>query len=263
MPVKLILRSILLFVVTFLMFSCSSEKKIVEQKKIIPAERLIVKLEANRRKIKYFSAQGNVTVNSPQINSKFSFTVDYKKPDSLKLTAFGPFGMDIAALLLTQDFFNYYDAVANVLYQGENKDKIVSKIFKVPVSSNELVNLIIGKADFENVLRKEPEKYELKNGKYFFRFHQGDLTREFTVSADNFLLENYKIISATKGIIFSVTYSNFKNVKGLRELFPFRIYVESPKNKANFEIKYSKVKINSKLNDLRLLIPGDVKIKKF
>ncbi len=255
---------VLLLLLAFGLISCSSEKKIERKKQIIPAERLVVKLEANRRKIKTLYASGVLKVNSPQVNSKFNFTVEYKKPDSLKITAYGPFGIDIAQLLLTEDFFNYYDAVGNVLYQGSNDKRISQRIFRIPLGYDELKNLLMGKADFSAVLRKTPDFYALENGAYVLRFTDAEsgTVRRYVVAESDLALESFEISNAGEEKIFTAEYSKFQKVKGYRELFPFRIYVESPKNNAELKIEYHSVKINGELNDLRLLLPSDVTVRK-
>jgi hypothetical protein len=256
-------RIIFAFVSLAVLFSCSSEKKAVKKERIIPAERLIVKLEANRRKIKTFYGSGKIIVNSPQVNSKFMFTVEFKKPDSLKITAFGPFGIDIAQLLLTNDFFNYYDAVSNVLYQGENNDKIIRKIFRMPIKAGELRNLLLGKVDFSAILHKEPSLYEFKDGDYSFVIDDPEkmFSRFYLINGDDLRLEKFELLKENN-TMFNATFSKFKMVGNYSELFPFRIYVENPPNKAKFEIEYNSVKINRKLKNLKLVLPNDVKIKR-
>ncbi len=256
--------SILLLLFTFGLISCSSEKEIARKEKVIPAERLVVKLEANRRKIKTFHATGVITVNSPQVNSKFNFSVDYKKPDSLKLTAFGPFGIEIAQLLLTEDFFNYYDALGNTLYQGSNGKQISQKIFRIPLGFNELKNLLLGKADFTAVLRKKPTRYALENGAYVLHFREPEsgFERRYVILKNNLSLDNFEIVNKKNEKVFSVVYSKFKKAKGGREPFPYKIRVESQAKNSVLEIEYHTVKINGNINDLRLQLPNDVTIKK-
>ncbi len=265
MSLKKILNSVFVLVLIAALFSCSSEEKIVRKKRIIPAERLTVKVEANRRKIKTFRGSGVITVNSKQINSKFNFSVEYIKPDSLKITAFGPFGIDIAQLLLTDEFFNYYDAVANVLYQGKNEEQIIERIFRVPLTQNELKNLMLGKADFSKVLRKNPAEYEFSSGVYSMKFtdETSGVTRFYRIDGKDLALLDFELTNSKNEKLLSASFSKFRKVKNLNEKFPFRIYVESKKNDAVFEIEYHSVKINEKLSDLRLLLPADVTIKKY
>ncbi len=245
------------------LFACSSEKKVTREERIIPAERLIVKLEANRRKIKTFVASGNITVNSPEINTKFNFTIEYKKPDSLKIVAFGPFGLDLASLLLTDDYFYYYDAIGNVLYKGENEKKIIERLFRIPISTNSLKSLMIGRADFSSVLRVRPQEYRLNGSEYEMKFvNENGASDFFRIARKDLNLLDFEILSNENGKILSVNYSNFKRVKNYSEYFPFKIYVESPPRKSQFVIEYHSVKINENLNDLRLTLPSDVKIRK-
>ncbi|MGE5681271.1 MAG: hypothetical protein ACM34K_10380, partial [Bacillota bacterium] len=73
--------------------------KPAEEAEIVPSDRLIKKLEANRRKVKNFEGTGSLNINTPDLNTTASFKVLLQKPDSVYLEIYGPFGIDLAQAL--------------------------------------------------------------------------------------------------------------------------------------------------------------------
>ena len=119
--------------------SCSTEKS-VSSKKVIPADRLIRKLEGNRRTIKTFHGKGVLNIRSANFKGKTSFEISVKKPDSIKISIYGPFGIDLAHGLVTKRDFIFYDVLKNRVYTGENNNQGLKSIFKIDLTFNELID---------------------------------------------------------------------------------------------------------------------------
>jgi len=87
-----------------MLFNSCAPSKPTEKVRLMSADRLIKRLEANRRKVKTFNGNGSLMINSQSVNAKSSFEVMIKKPDSIKVSFFGPFGIDLAQVLITQNY---------------------------------------------------------------------------------------------------------------------------------------------------------------
>ena len=101
--------------------------KPLDEVEILPSERLINKLEANRRKIKNFEGIGILSIESEQYDNSASFRVVMQKPDSIYLTILGPFGIELAQALVTNENYIFYDALENKAYTGEVNEDIFLK----------------------------------------------------------------------------------------------------------------------------------------
>ena len=117
-----------LFVIVLIINGCVPSKP-TEEVEILPSERLISKLEANRRKISNFEGTGTITVKSRDINTSATFKVTLIKPDSISLTIMGPFGIELAQTLVTKDKFMFYDVLQNTAYEGETNENILKEYF--------------------------------------------------------------------------------------------------------------------------------------
>ena len=104
------------FYLIILSISGCVPSKPTEEVEILPAERLVNKLEVNRRRIKTFEGSGTLYIKSPQLDNKASFQITLVKPDSIYLSIMGPFGIQLAQALVTNDNFIFYDALQNTAY---------------------------------------------------------------------------------------------------------------------------------------------------
>ncbi|MBK8662268.1 MAG: DUF4292 domain-containing protein [Ignavibacteriales bacterium] len=46
------------------------------------------------------------------------FPAILKRPDSLNINVYGPFGIELANVLLTETEFKFYESLNNTLYKG-------------------------------------------------------------------------------------------------------------------------------------------------
>ncbi len=117
-------------VISQIFVGCVPAKQ-MREKTVITSSRLIKKIEANRRKIRTFSATGILNIESPEFSGKGNFEVILKKPDSIRVSIYGPFGIDLAQILVTKSDFTYYDVLKNKVNKGEKRNGILKKILKM------------------------------------------------------------------------------------------------------------------------------------
>ena len=128
------LKSLLIFIFSIsIIIGCSSEKKISTTEKIIPASRLLRKMEGNRRKIKTFQGTGTIRVKSEKFSGKTSFEVFIKKPDSIKISIYGPFGIDVAHGLFSDGSVVFYDVLKNRVYTSSESTNILQTLFNINI----------------------------------------------------------------------------------------------------------------------------------
>jgi len=111
--IQWIIISLTIFI--FLFDGCVPSKP-TEDVELLPSERLINKLEANRRKIKNFEGIGVFEIESDQYSNSANFQIVMQKPDSIYFSVLGPFGIELAQALVTKDDYVFYDALQNTAY---------------------------------------------------------------------------------------------------------------------------------------------------
>ncbi|RKY90393.1 MAG: hypothetical protein DRQ13_12690, partial [Ignavibacteriae bacterium] len=86
---KKVLIVIIAFLNLLLIIQGCIPSKPLDEIELLPSERLINKLEANRRKIKSFEGVGTIEIESELYDNSASFRVVMLKPDSIYFTIMG------------------------------------------------------------------------------------------------------------------------------------------------------------------------------
>ena len=241
--------------------SCS-QKEVVKRTTIVPAERVIIKLEAKRRRIKTFTGIGTVYLRNGKQENKFNFELKFKKPDSLYISGIGPFGITVAEALFTDESFNYYDAINNIVYRGYNNEKIIKKIFGVPLTSGELRNLMMGFINLTPELHKTPVKYSQNDSEYnlIFKDSTKNIYRNYLIDKDEMHLINFAISDSDNRQLMNVHYYDFMSLQNGKYNNPLEIKVEAKRNKTVLDIHFKRISVNSILSSLKFIIPNDAKL---
>jgi len=255
-----IFKAVSLLLISIFVFSCVPSKPVYEEE-VLPADRLIKKIEANRRKIKTFEGSGVLNVVSPQLEAKATFEVYLKKPDSLKFIIYGPFGIDLAQALITNSEFMFYDAMKNVVYKGRSDNDILKKIFHIDLSFAELIDAFAGSVNLTNKLRLEPDKFNFTDDNYFLTYYDSLAGKQsdYQIQIDNLAITNYKLYKMPDILMFEGIYSDFEAIN--KVAIPYLTTIQNKISNQKVTIDYRRINVNEEIEQLTLDIPTDAKIK--
>ena len=239
--------------------ACVPSKPTVEEREL-PADRLIKKLEANRRKIKTFEGSGIMNVESPQLSAKANFEVTLIKPDTIKLSVFGPFGIDLAHALVTKNDFKFYDVIRNDLYTGNVRMEILKNIFKVDLTFDDLLDAFSGSVNLTSNLRRTPDDFSANEDSYTLNYidNRSNKSSVYEISVDEFAITNYRLIKDSSDVIFEGNYSDFRKFENVP--VPFFSKVEYKEKNQSVTIEYRNIKVNKEITDLTFDYPNDVNV---
>ncbi len=246
----------LLFLISVIS-SCVPSKPVKEET-VIPSNRLIKKLEANRRRIKTFEGTGSLKIETLQLDIKGTFSVEIKKPDSMKISFYGPFGIDMAQLLLTQSDFIFYDVMKNHIYKGKNDNRILKQVFKVDITFDNLIDAFSGAVNLTKELRNIPEKYDQTDDEFLLTYVDGNRETNYVVRKDDLALLSFELKNKKNSDLYSARYLKFKHYEDVA--IPRTIIVENSGENQKVSIEYRKIKVNEPLFPLTLDLPDDAKV---
>ncbi len=261
MKIKSVLSKNIFIIIltTILVASCVPSKPSYEEE-VLPADRLIKKLEANRRKIKTFEGSGILNIKTPKMEAKASFEVYLKKPDSIKFSIYGPFGIDLAQALISDTEFIFYDALKNKVYKGRTDKNLLQKIFHINLSFAELVDAFAGAVNLTDKLRLKPDNYKLNGDNYMLSYIDSTSSKEsiFEIKIKNLAIRKYKLYAGKGKLLFEGDYSKFKMFN--RVAIPYSTIVENKNRNQKVHIDYRNISVNEELPSLTLEIPTDAEI---
>ena len=244
---------------TFLFDGCVPSKP-TEDVELLPSERLINKLEANRRKIKNFEGIGVFEIESDQYSNSANFQIVMQKPDSIYFSVLGPFGIELAQALVTQDDYVFYDALQNTAYRGKVNDDILKNIFKINLSFSDLLDAFIGSVNLTSNLYKQPSNYSVDGEQYVLTYVDKDneLTSVYKVDIRQLGITNYTLISDDKTIDLEGKYSKFELIENVA--IPFSIEISNKVQNQEVKIRYKNIEANSRGLKVKFELPDDAEI---
>lgn len=248
-----------LFAIILLIDGCVPSKP-TEDIELLPSERLINKLEANRRKIKNFEGIGVFEIESEQFNNSANFQIIMQKPDSIYFSVLGPFGIELAQALVTKDNYIFYDALQNTAYRGGVDDDILKNIFKVNLSFNDLIDAFIGSVNLTPNLYKQPSRYSVEGEQYVLTYvdNENELTSVYKVDIRQLGITNYNLQSHNEQIDLEGKYSKFELIENVA--VPFNIVITNKVQNQKVTITYKNIFANSKGVKVKFELPDDAEI---
>ncbi len=246
--------------IVILQLNGCAPSKPAEEIRLISADRLIKKLEANRRKIKTFTGNGTLSIKSSSLNAKSSFEVLIKKPDSIKVSFFGPFGIDLAQTLITQQDFIFYDIINNIAYRGKVRKDAMKQLLKIDLPFDDVLNALTGSVNLTNKLRVEPDLYEIEGDFYklTYRDSLNAIDNIFSVRILDQAITQFIATGVNNKKLLEGSYSDFEMFEDVP--VPFKTIIEDTANNQWMRIEYKKAEINNSIENLRLEIPNDAKV---
>jgi len=234
--------------------------KPVEDVEILPSERLINKLEVNRRRIKNFEGTGTFRVKSSERNNSASFQVTLQKPDSIYFSFLGPFGIELAQALVTDNNFTFYDQLHNVVYTGRTNDETLKDIFKINLTFSQLLDVFIGSVNLTQNLYKTPAKYEIDYDQYVLTYVDSltNYKTEYHVDIRELGITNYKILDQRNNLILEGKYSRFELLENVA--VPYKVEVENKEKNQSVMIEYKNMRANKNNIGINFTIPEDATI---
>lgn len=249
----------ILFLLISFLSGCVPSKP-TEEVEVLPSERLISKLEANRRKISNFEGSGTITVRSREMNTSATFKVTLIKPDSISLTIMGPFGIELSQILVTKDKFLFYDVLQNTAYEGETNDDILKNIFKIDLPFSDLMDAFIGSVNLTKHLYKPPAKYSIDGDQYVLTYVDslsGEITN-YKVDIRELGITDYQLENRNGAVMLSGKYSRFNNIENVA--VPYSIRIQNNREDQLVMIEYRQASANVKDANIGFRLPGDATV---
>ena len=244
----------------FFFFEGCIPSKPTEDIELLPSERLINKLEANRRKIRNFEGIGVLQIESKEFNNSATFQVIMQKPDSIYFGILGPFGIELAQAQVTKDDYIFYDALQNTAYVGKVDDDVLRNIFKINLSFSDLLDAFVGSVNLTSNLYKQPDDYSVEGDKYVLTYidKENELKWVYKVDILELGITSFRLTSADKNINLAGDYSNFELIENVA--IPFKIEVVNKVTNQKIKIEYKDIIANSRNVQVRFVLPDDADI---
>jgi outer membrane lipoprotein-sorting protein len=197
------------------------------------------------------------------MNQSASFRVVLQKPDSLYLTIMGPFGIELAQAVVTNNNFIFYDALHNTAYQGEVDSKILQEIFKINLSFEELMDAFIGSVNLTKNLYQPPTEYNIDYDKYVLTYIEPETKHKtiYRVDIRELGITDYYVFDSGGTELLEGKYSKFDFHETVA--VPYKIEIQNNEDNQRIEIEYKNIAVNRSNIVINFKVPGDATIIKW
>ena len=249
-------------IVISFMQGCVPSKPVYEEKEA-SYDRLVKKVEINKIRIKSFYGIGSLNVFSQDESLSGNFEVFVKRPDSLKIIIYGPFGIDLAQMLVTKNNFKFYDVMNNTLYTGKNNKAVLKQLIKLDISFDELYESLTGAMSMTDRFTSPPSVLNSNQGSLQLTFNDSLAQRKcyYKVDMSDMTISNYKVITYANKEILTGTYTNYKITDEIA--IPMKTTLEYKETQQKLIIEYRNYEVNKPIDNIDLIVPYDVKIVKW
>ncbi len=256
----------ILLVINFggiLFFNGCAPTKEVEKVEILSAERLVDKLEVNRRRIRTFEGIGTLVIKSDGVENRASFKITLTKPDSIELSIMGPFGIELGEALVTKKNYIFYDALRNTAYEGAVNEDILKNIFRIDLPFSNLMDAFLGAVNLTKHLYKMPTTYAVDGDKYVLTYVDSvnQQTEVYRVDIRQLGITNYDVKNLSGDELFIGSYSDFGLLENVA--VPYTVNINDKQNDQTLSIKYKKISANKPYIHINFSIPADANIIKW
>ena len=190
----------------------------------------------------------NANLNAKYSDNKMSTSVNIKLRIDMDKTIWmsaTKLGFPLAKVKITPSRVSYYEKLKGTYYDGDFA--LLSKWLGTELDYEKVQNILLGQA----VLNLKKEKYDSKIDNQSYQLSPIKENELFGIlffmNPDNFKLNRQEITNTEKQQMLSVSYANYKDIKG--EQFPENINIRATdrNNLTTINIEYKSVEFNEEL----------------
>ncbi|MFO7525770.1 MAG: DUF4292 domain-containing protein [Ignavibacteriaceae bacterium] len=260
---KYFLLPVIILIIVITSFNGCVPSQPTEDVELLPSERLINRLEVNRRKIRNMEGNGTLSVKTPQLDNNATFRVILQKPDSLQLTVLGPFGIELADAVVTSSDFIFYDALQNTAYMGESDGEALQNIFRIDLNFSDIMDAFVGSVNLTENLYKAPDVYEIEYDKYILTYYDStrQVIKKYKVDVRQLGITDFELSTFDGEVSIEGKYSKFELIENVA--VPYRIEVSNKKQNQKINIDYKKITANRNSISIDFFLPEDATLIKW
>ncbi len=242
--------------------SCSSTKQSEKPKtetkieKVKPLESKIPVLKDFNSSIKNLIIEGEIDIDSPQLDNSADFELTICGSDSLSMIISGPLGITVAKLFATKNQFIFINSFSGELYKGKPTKENFEKVANIPLSFNDLINILQSKLLYHVKQYKYIKLYE---DNYVFMINNNEIFDEILINQELNKILYLKRFNSTKEL-FNCSYGDFININNNNNFIAKTITINAPNSNIKLKIKYDKVQANVTIDKpISFKIPNKIK----
>ena len=240
-------RLVFSLVISIIIAGCAGPKFALDTTRVSVKD-ILKSIENEQNKLVSFESTSRISVDSPEFSGTFFAQIFYLEPDSLLISATGPFGIHAGTLFIGRERFIFHNQINNRFYNGSVAKYKDRNFFQFPLKLSEFMYAFSGK---EHLSALKIIEYNIDDDKFFIRAEKADVI--YRIWVDNVSGRISKLI-ATNGdqTLYIKEYGDFININGM--FFPRKISITRPEQSQALSVYHTRISLNSKIEKSRFQI---------
>jgi outer membrane lipoprotein-sorting protein len=212
-------------------------------------------IESQSSMIKYFSSSGYGNFETPEGDYSARFDISIRRPSTVYVRIYGPFGMKLAQVKFTSDTLIVYNSFRNELYVGKPTEENLSRFLMIAPEGSSITNLLLGLlappvSDSNSYVLSKTDGRKIN-----FTYDRGDTVQLYGIDGKYLRISKYEE-SIDGETILRIQYSDFTSVGNV--YFPKSVLFEDLRRNVSARLFYQDIELTE--NDgLEFTVPSDAK----
>jgi outer membrane biogenesis lipoprotein LolB len=213
---------------------------------------LLRNIERRQDSFRSIEAEGSVAIETPTFSNSGKIELHAKRPDSMYVKIEGPFGIDVANMLLTQNEFLVYNSLENQLISGQTSRKAISSLLHIDADFSDILNLCGGVVPIEHELFP-PSEYTIDDDHFILIYRKSKETSCYWIDPDSFSVTQIQMQNPEGEPVWEVKFSDFRSQNTL--WLPYKMKVSDYHGRKSFTLMYSSARVNLQNVDFPFTFP--------
>ncbi len=221
----------------------------------VTAQDVTDEIHAQSNSIHYFSTSGYGSFETKQGAYTARFDMSIHRPSTATVSLYGPFGIKVAQVRLTEDTLIVYNSLRNEVFMGKPTASNLRNFLMIASDGSSFTDLLldlmtpVGHMDNAQVSRHQD------GNTIRFTYAGRDTVENYTVDGEFMRTTDYEKTVDGKTVL-KVKYSDFKNVGNI--FFPRTVSFEDMKHGISAKLFYQDTAVNQK-ESIEFSVPTDAK----
>ena len=238
----------------FILAGCASHSTVNLASRNVTSEEIHVAVRANQARIRSMTAEGKMTIETPEIAQSASFFLNLQKPDSVMIRIEGPFGIEVGAAIVTREEFLFYNILQNRVISGSTSPANLSRFLRVSITFEDMLTLFSG-GSFSVGDAEDADNISVDDDHLIMGYHNGGLKRTYWVDPQTLLILKVQLLDSDGKLVLEQRFFNHKTVEGAT--VPFSVQVTQPRERRRVSIAYSDLQVNVPAGQFTINIPAN------
>ncbi len=221
----------------------------------VTAQSIAEKIKTQSNSIRYFSTSGYGSFETNQGSYTVSFDMSIDRPSTATVSLYGPFGIKVAQVHLTEDTLLVYNSIRNELFVGKPTSANIRRLLMIASNGVSLTDLLLDLMPPTGNLDSAGHTRLLDGSSVSFIYTDQDTVERYTVDG-RFMRTKEYTKSVNGETVMKIQYSEFENIG--RICVPRQVSFEDLKHGVSAKLYYQDTSLNHK-KDVEFSVPPDAK----